>query len=1269
MGEVYRAIDRTTGEPVALKVMHGISDGGAQRLAREAQTLAELRHPGIVRYLAHGTNAEGTPWLAMEWLEGEDLARRLSRGALSIAESILLVKHAAEALGAAHARGFVHRDLKPSNVFLPGDDLAQVKLLDFGLVRHGGTRVTMTKTNMVIGTPGYMAPEQARGEKSLDARADVFSLGCVLFECLTGRPAFVGEHVMAVLAKVLLEEAPRARELRPDVPGALDSLIARMMAKDPNGRPIDGSAVAAALAELDELVPASEILQIRPTSLTRGEQRLLSVVLAKNRDEMLGPKDTAPTLASADVEHEIDHLRTVVKPFDARLERLADGSIVAVLSAQGAATDQAAKAARCALAIRQAMPAATLSIGTGRGQLADRWPVGEAIDRAVRLLRGRSRGQESTIRLDEVTAALLDARFEVSGDATDLLLRGERESVDTTRTVLGKPTPCVGRERELSLLVGVLEECEAEPGARAVLVTAAAGVGKSRVRYELLKKIADRPMQIWIGRGDAMSAGSPFGTIAQAIRRAAGVLDGEPLAVRRRKLRARLSRHLAGDDLVRVSEFIGELVGTSYADGNENDSVQLRAARQDAMLMGDQMRRAWEDWILAETSVGSVLLVLEDLHWGDLPSIRFVDAALRIARERPLMVVAFARPEVHEIFPKLWVDRGVLEIGLSDLTRKNGEKLVRAVLGDTIEPATIAKLVERASGNAFYLEELIRAVAAGKGDALPETVLAMVQARLEGLDADSRRVLRAASIFGDVFWRGGVSILLGGDLGSSRLSELCEREVIARLGTPKFPGDEEYSFRHALLREAAHATLTDADRTLGHGLAGKWLEERGERDAMVLAEHFERGGLHENAIVWYRRAAEQALEGNDFVAAVARADFGIRCGARDEALGGFRQLQAEAYDWHGDPSGAERCATEALTLLPRESPAWYRAVAELVTSSARLGHVDRIAPVAEELSTIALDRVATGPAVVARSRAAMQLLFAGRFELANKLFAQLEALDPDALHAHPVVAARVHQAEALRAHIMGDVGEQLRLNEASAEGFLRAGDLRGACAARVNAGFGYVEVGAFAEAERALRETLEDAERMGLVSIAAAARQNLGACLARLGRLDEARTVTELAVSTFHAQGVVRMEGGARVYSSNIHELAGDLESAERDARLAVDILVVAPPIRPCAQATLGRILLARGKSAEALSMAREAHEAMDSMAGIEEGESLVRLLLAETLEATGDHEGAKRAIAVARDRLLERAAKFASARWRQSFLENVPENARTLALAESLER
>ncbi|KYF78178.1 hypothetical protein BE20_25480 [Sorangium cellulosum] len=144
------------------------------------------------------------------------------------------------------------------------------------------------------------------------------------------------------------------------------------------------------------------------------------------------------------------------------------------------------------------------------------------------------------------------------------------------------------------------------------------------------------------------------------------------------------------------------------------------------------------------------LLVLEDLRWGDQPTVSFLDSALRDLRAMPWMVLALARPEVHETFPRLWAERQTQEIRLKELPRKACERLVRQALGASIGREMLERIVALAGGHAFYLEELIRAVAEGRGEALPETVLAMVEARLSRLDPEARRLLRAASVFGEV---------------------------------------------------------------------------------------------------------------------------------------------------------------------------------------------------------------------------------------------------------------------------------------------------------------------------------------------------------------------------------------------------------------------------------------------------------------------------------------------------------------------------------------
>jgi hypothetical protein len=241
MGAIYRARDPDTGEAVAIKTVEG--SGERARFVHEARTLAALSAPGIVRYLDHGEAEDGTPFLVMAWLEGEDLAARLKRGALPVSAVVELGRQAAAALEAAHRAGVVHRDVKPSNLFLVAGD--EVRVVDFGISRSREAQTRLTLTGEVLGTPAYMAPEQLQGRH--DARTDVYGLGATLYEALTGRPPFVGPQPGAVLAAVLGEPATPPSRHRPEVPPWLDLLVTQMLAKDPDARPADMRAVRAEL--------------------------------------------------------------------------------------------------------------------------------------------------------------------------------------------------------------------------------------------------------------------------------------------------------------------------------------------------------------------------------------------------------------------------------------------------------------------------------------------------------------------------------------------------------------------------------------------------------------------------------------------------------------------------------------------------------------------------------------------------------------------------------------------------------------------------------------------------------------------------------------------------------------------------------------------------------------------------------------------------------------------------------------------------------------
>jgi streptogramin lyase len=236
MGVVYLAHDVRLGRRVALKVMTpSLARDRRYRasFARESELAMSLEHPNVVPIHDAG-EAEGRLYLAMRRVEGTDLRALLRReGALDPARALAIVSQIAQALDAAHAKGLVHRDVKPSNVLL--DDNEHVYLADFGLTRRLSEGASPQAEAATLGTPAYLAPEQIEGG-DVDGRADVYSLGCLLYECLTGEPPFPGDSRLAVAWAHLEQEPPAASERRPELPGAVDAVISRAMAKDAGDR-------------------------------------------------------------------------------------------------------------------------------------------------------------------------------------------------------------------------------------------------------------------------------------------------------------------------------------------------------------------------------------------------------------------------------------------------------------------------------------------------------------------------------------------------------------------------------------------------------------------------------------------------------------------------------------------------------------------------------------------------------------------------------------------------------------------------------------------------------------------------------------------------------------------------------------------------------------------------------------------------------------------------------------------------------------------------
>lgn len=265
MGIVYEAIEESLGRRVALKLMNpewASRPGICERFIEEARSIARLSHRSIVRVHRFAKLQQGC-YLALELVEGRSLDQLLSESRFPLPRVLCLLEELAAALGHAHAAGIVHRDVKPGNVFIRPDDT--IVLGDFGLAKDLEPGVqSLTTPGMIMGTPAYMAPEQAQG-RAVSPATDVYALGVMAFEMLTGRVPFTADTAMTLLLKHLNEPAPLVTDFAPEVPRAVSALVERMLDKEPARRPPHGDAVAEALAAIDrpgcdalaETVPAA----------------------------------------------------------------------------------------------------------------------------------------------------------------------------------------------------------------------------------------------------------------------------------------------------------------------------------------------------------------------------------------------------------------------------------------------------------------------------------------------------------------------------------------------------------------------------------------------------------------------------------------------------------------------------------------------------------------------------------------------------------------------------------------------------------------------------------------------------------------------------------------------------------------------------------------------------------------------------------------------------------------------------------------------------
>jgi eukaryotic-like serine/threonine-protein kinase len=792
MGTVYQAIDRQTGALIALKILHSRTTIEQQRFDQEARVLSELSHPGIVRYFDHGITPNGSPYIAMEWLEGETLEDRLGRGNLGPAAAGHLARLVLEALSAAHSRNIVHRDIKPGNIFLVGWKLTETRILDFGIARRVYDAKRLTRKGSTVGTPLYTSPEQARG-REVDGRADIFSLGCVLYEALTGDPPFTGETPLEVMTKVCAGRVPEIAAKRVGLDYRMCALVHAMLAPDPMMRPQSAAGLAEEFAQLvkslggigGENAAATPPSHARRDAISEIEEHLACAMLVSlgKRDgadggkslveRRLGPRPVAWPSTSTRTIRDDEDLRTVeirrlLETCACEMDRLINRTLLMTAPTVSTAHEQAIQLASAALALRKSEPDAKIAIATGRATFLGRLPVGRLMERLPTLMDGQEPG---TIRLDDTTHRLLPARFVTADTAGNLLLLEENRTCDgPTRADESRPeTAFLGRDRDLASLQSLFAESLHERSARPVLILAPPGAGKTRLLREFVQRFEGEPPVIVRGCGTLLRVERRYPTLAPVLA-AAGI-------------------DVQGKSSVHVESALAE-------------------------------------WLSSRCEGSGLVLLLEDLQWADHPSLEMIDHILQVLHDKPIVVMGAGRDDVEDRFPGLWNARAVQRLRLRPLSQKHGLTLLRQ-----LSPASSRRVeefvTERWEGNPLFLEELVASTRQG-GLGVSDAVYAIVEGRVEGVEPDARRVLRAASLYGEKSFSVESLLALLGENARKSIAEWMEILVMKNLIDRDVRlGEASYRFRERLVRDTAYRMLTSADRVLARRLARAYLEGEG----------------------------------------------------------------------------------------------------------------------------------------------------------------------------------------------------------------------------------------------------------------------------------------------------------------------------------------------------------------------------------------------------------------------------------------------------------
>jgi len=1148
-----------------------------------------------------------------------------------------------------------------------------VKLLDFGVARWNETESDLTM-GRIVGTPAYLAPEQARGEKNIDGRADIWALGVLMYESLAGKRPFKGDSSLVTMMQVVMDQPVPLDRRVPTISKELAQVVHRCLSKSPGERfpsadslkqalsVVDTSGTAPKLKRSKDLEDAEETISVQTASMRGGtgiltmvpddEQRVVAIVLAN------GVKD--PGI----IKNNVEQRGGIFVPLLGR-------QAIGLFGGTEWEGDEVVRAASAALLSRGA--AKWMSVASGRGMRRGQSISGAVLDAAERCANQHLEG----IAAPKDTIQALGGGFSVREVKDNLYeLTAERAPYWPVGTQDdARDPPIFGRDAQVTQMEQLLDETVSGGTANSLLVLGPAGIGKTRLRRELENLIEKRSeyVKLVMAQADSRKRERSFSLFAEALSSRArlgtmlrGWPDISPEASQDERYGGILAlvRNAIGDEVRahEAADFLGELLGVPVP-----DSTRLIAARRDPQLMVDRIQIALRDYFEGAAEQGAVALVIENLQWADDASIQLLQDLLDQLAFSPFFLFATGRPEVEDSHPGLFADRGGQRIQLHGLRPADVGKLATSIVGEKVPSEVLKAIARRTEGNPLFVTEIVRVLqeegslgAEIEDLPLPLNVEGAVQSRLDQLPSREKELCKRAAVYGRPVTPSEMRAL-GIEEAEQLFSALARRELVSSRTRMRAAAEREYAFRTDLVADVAYRMLKDTVAQELHRRAANFLIGRPEPDPEEVAEHYEKGGQLVDAADRYTEAALGAERRGDSLTVLKCAERALKLGAPADKLFQLHMARADALRFRGRREEQAIVLSTAIELA-RTDEERARALMEQAVCMSRTGRISDALGAAK--GAVHAARVSDNRELMAltRGRQANLLTFSGQLtEAGDALRETVELAEGAETHIRALVA----EWRGLHANASGDLGAQVAAFREAAGLYTEAGDVRRAAGAENNVADAYNRVGAYADAEDALRATVDKCRRVGNRLIEGYALVNLGYSLGRQGKFDAAFSALDQASALAESNSDVRLSLFVQVYRAGaLLSAAAAEEGLDRDKlREAVSLAEDAgheadrlslPGTRIIALTAASRALLTLGDRSRALALCSEAMNLRDQLGGTEEDEAELFLVHAAAQEASGLRTEAAATRRRGRERLELIASRIVDPDLRARYLNDV---------------